>query len=48
MLFGMLVSVGYVCDGEYNTVQDNINSPVCLITCCPTFAAVVLAGVSQV
>ena len=34
----LLVYEGYVCDGEYNTVQDNINSPVCLITwwpCCP-------------
>ena len=33
----LLVSVGYVCDDEYNTVQDNINSPICLITwwpCC--------------
>ena len=28
----LLVSVGYVCDAEYNPVQDNINSPVCLIS----------------
>ena len=36
----MLVSVGYVCDGVYNTLQDNINSPICLITWwpfCPKF-----------
>ena len=46
----MLVSVGYVCDGDYITVQDNINSPICLITwwpCCPKFAEVILADVSQ-
>ena len=37
-----LLSAGYVCDGEYNTVQVNIDSPICLITwwpCCPRFAS---------
>ena len=37
------LSVDCVCDDEYNnTVQDNINSPICLITwwpCCPKFAS---------
>ena len=43
--------MGYVCDGEYNAVQDNINSLVCMITWwpgCPKFAEVILDDVSKV